>query len=69
MEKVKLHSYTDDEKTEIFKRHLLRRAIDKTGVKEEQFVLEKDILESLIYEYSEGEPGVRRLEKNIVQIL
>lgn len=69
MEKVKLHSYTDDEKKEIFKIHLLKRAIEKTGVKPEQFVLNPNILESLIYDYSEGEPGVRRLEKNILQIL
>ena len=69
MEKVRLSSYTDDEKKEIFKSHLLRRAIDKTGVKEEQFVFDPSLLDSLIYEYSEGEPGVRRLEKNIVQIL
>lgn len=39
MEKIKLHSYTDDEKKEIFKRHLIKRAIEKTGVKEDQFIL------------------------------
>lgn len=61
MEKVRLHSYTDDEKKEIFKLHLLRRAIEKTGVKADQFVLNPDILDALIYDYSEGEPGVRRL--------
>jgi ATP-dependent Lon protease len=32
VEKIRLNSYTDDEKLEIFKRHLLRRAINKTGV-------------------------------------
>lgn len=33
MEKIYLNSYTDDEKKEIFNKHLLRRAISKTGVR------------------------------------
>jgi ATP-dependent Lon protease len=61
MEKITLTSYTDDEKKEIFKLHLLRRAIDKTGVKEDQFQLNPSVLDALIYDYSQGEAGVRRL--------
>jgi ATP-dependent Lon protease len=33
VEKIYLNSYTEDEKKEIFNRHLLRRAIQKTGVR------------------------------------
>jgi ATP-dependent Lon protease len=69
MEKIYLNSYTDDEKKEIFKRHLLRRAINKTGVKDDQFNLNPNVVQALIHDYSLGEPGVRRLEKNIEKIL
>lgn len=69
MEKIYLNSYTEYEKKEIFKLHLLRRAIEKTGVRQDQFKLNDDVLDALIHEYSHGEPGVRRLEKNIEKIL
>lgn len=39
MEKIRLNSYTNDEKKEILKRHLLRRAISSTGVQQDQFIL------------------------------
>ena len=69
MEKIYLNSYTEYEKKEIFKLHLLRRAIEKTGVRQDQFTLSEDVLDALIHDYSLGEPGVRRLEKNIEKIL
>lgn len=69
MEKIYLHSYTDQEKQEIFKRHLLRRAISRTGVQEQQFQLDPQAVYALIHDYSRGEPGVRLLEKNIEKIL
>jgi len=69
VEKIRLNSYTDDEKREIFNRHLLRRAIDKTGVAQSQFILTPEVIEALVTEYSLGEPGVRVLEKNIEKIL
>jgi ATP-dependent Lon protease len=69
MEKIYLNSYTDDEKQHIFANHLLRRAIAKTGVSENQFDLTPEVVYALIHEYSRGEPGVRRLEKNIEKIL
>ncbi len=69
MEKIKLSSYTNFEKKEIFNRHLIRRAIDKTGVKADQFILGDVVIDALVQDYCMGEPGVRYLEKNIVKIL
>lgn len=69
MEKIYLSSYTKSEKIEIFNRHLLPRAIEKTGVEPSQFSLSAEVIDSLIEEYSLGEPGVRYLEKHALSLL
>lgn len=48
---------------------MIRRAIEKTGVKPEQFVLGEGVIQALVQDYCMGEPGVRYLEKNIVRVL
>jgi ATP-dependent Lon protease len=41
--------------------HLIRRAIEKTGVKADQFVLNEGVVQALVQDYCMGEPGVRYL--------
>lgn len=64
MEIVQLSSYTEYEKFEIAKRHLISKQLDIHGLDPKNFVLEDDALWDIIRNYTK-EAGVRELERNI----
>ncbi len=67
MEIIRLEGYTEDEKVEIAKRHLIDKQIDAHGLKDGEFELTEDGLRDLIRFYTR-EAGVRTLEREIARL-
>ena len=67
MEVIELSSYTDEEKLQIVKRHLLPKQRKKHGLKSNQLKLDDLAIKALISGYTR-ESGVRRLEREIASI-
>ena len=67
MEIIRLEGYTEDEKLEIAKRHLIDKQIEAHGLKAHEFVLTDDGLRALIQHYTR-EAGVRTLEREIARL-
>jgi ATP-dependent Lon protease len=67
MEIIPLSGYTEDEKCEIAKRHLLSKQLKNHGLKEGELALTDDALSSIIQRYTR-EAGVRNLEREIAKI-
>ena len=67
MEIIRLEGYTEDEKVEIAKRHLIDKQIAAHGLKGNEFVLTDAGLRSLIQHYTR-EAGVRTLEREIAKL-
>jgi ATP-dependent Lon protease len=67
MEIIRLEGYTEDEKLEIAKRHLLEKQIEAHGLKAEEFIFGDDALLDLIRYYTR-EAGVRTLEREIAKV-
>jgi len=67
MEIIRLEGYTEDEKVEIAKRHLLQKQIEAHGLKPDEFVLTDEGLRALIQFYTR-EAGVRTLEREIAKL-
>ena len=67
MEIIRLEGYTEDEKVEIAKRHLIAKQIGDHGLKEGEFTLTEDGLRDLIRYYTR-EAGVRTLEREIARL-
>lgn len=64
LEIVQLSSYTEYEKFEIAKRHLIKKQLDIHGLDPEKFSLSDEALWMIIRNYTK-EAGVRDLERNI----
>ena len=64
METIRIAGYTEDEKLEIAKRHLLPAAIKKHGLAEKEWSLDDSAILELIRRYTR-EAGVRNLEREI----
>ena len=64
MEVIELNSYTDEEKVEIAKRHLLPKQLKEHGLKKSQLRLSDGALRKMIAAYTR-ESGVRVLERQI----
>ena len=64
MEVIELNSYTDEEKVEIAKRHLLPKQLKEHGLKKSQLRLSDNALRKMIAAYTR-ESGVRVLERLI----
>lgn len=64
MEVIELSSYTDEEKLQIAKRHLLPKQMKKHGLKKTQVRVSDDALREMICCYTR-ESGVRNLEREI----
>ena len=64
MEVIELSSYTDEEKVEIARRHLLPKQLKEHGVKKGQMRLSDSALRSVIAGYTK-ESGVRVLERQL----
>ena len=67
MEIIRLEGYTEDEKVEIAKKHLLAKQIEAHGLKPSEFVLTDEGLRDLIRYYTR-EAGVRTLEREIAKL-
>ncbi|WP_335949095.1 endopeptidase La [Salipiger bermudensis] len=67
MEIIPLSGYTEDEKTEIAKRHLLSKQIKAHGLKKGEFTLTDEALTDIVRYYTR-EAGVRNLEREIARL-
>ena len=67
MEIIRLEGYTEDEKVEIAKRHLIAKQIEAHGLKDGEFELTDEGLRDLIRYYTR-EAGVRTLEREIARL-
>src|SRR6478735_5684697 len=67
MEIIRLEGYTEDEKVEIAKGHLIEKQIEAHGLKPGEFELTEDGLRDLIRYYTR-EAGVRTLEREIARL-
>ncbi len=67
METIRLSGYTEDEKVEIAKRHLIQKQIDAHGLKEGEWSISEGALRHLIRYYTR-EAGVRNLEREIANL-
>jgi ATP-dependent Lon protease len=68
MEIIEVNGYTQEEKIEIAKRHLLPKQMKETGIKPKQIKLGAGLLEAIVEEYTD-ESGVRTLEKRIAKLV
>ncbi|MGA1976252.1 MAG: endopeptidase La [Bacteroidales bacterium] len=68
METIEITGYLVEEKIEIAKRHLLPKQLENHGVKADQLLIDKDMLEKLIDKYTR-ESGVRELDKHLAKIV
>jgi ATP-dependent Lon protease len=64
MEIIRLAGYTEEEKAEIAKRHLVPKAIENHGLDKKEFEITADALKVVIENYTR-EAGVRSLEREI----
>ena len=67
MEIIQLSGYTEDEKVEIAKRHLLKKVFDENAVKCSELVITDDAIRDIIRYYTR-EAGVRNLERELATI-
>ncbi len=67
MEIIRIPGYTEDEKVEIAKRHLIDKEKKAHGLKDEEWSITDDGLRDLIRYYSR-EAGVRNLEREIANL-
>ncbi|SER45126.1 ATP-dependent proteinase. Serine peptidase. MEROPS family S16 [Faunimonas pinastri] len=67
MEIIRIAGYTEDEKVEIARRHLLPKAERDHGVRKGEFALDDDALKTVIRRYTR-EAGVRNLERELATL-
>jgi ATP-dependent Lon protease len=64
MEVIRLAGYTEEEKLEIARRHLIPKQLDETGVTAKNLRISKPALLAIIQQYTQ-EAGLRQLEREI----
>ena len=67
MEVIQLSSYTDEEKLQIARRHLLPKQMEEHGIKKGTLRVGDDVLRAVIRDYTR-ESGVRQLERRLAAI-
>jgi len=67
MEVIRIAGYTEDEKVEIAKRHLIPKQVEAHGLKEGEWSISENGLRDLIRYYTR-EAGVRNLEREIANL-
>ena len=67
MEIIRLSGYTEDEKVEIAKRHLLPKIFEENAIKSSELSVSEDAIRNIIRYYTR-EAGVRNLEREISNI-
>jgi ATP-dependent Lon protease len=68
MEIIRIAGYTEDEKVEIARRHLIPNAIAKHGLKPDEWAIKDEALLLLIRRYTR-EAGVRNLERELSTLI
>jgi len=68
MEIIRLSGYTEDEKSEIAKRHLIKKQVKGHGLKNNEWSISDAALHDLIRYYTR-EAGVRSLEREIANLI
>ncbi|MBP6985407.1 MAG: endopeptidase La [Alphaproteobacteria bacterium] len=67
MEIIRIPGYTEDEKVEICKRHLIPKQLGLSGLSDKELTIGEDVLHSLVRRYTR-EAGVRSLEREIANL-
>ena len=67
MEIIRLEGYTEDEKVEIAKRHLIPKQMEAHGLKDEELIFTDEGLRTVIRHYTR-EAGVRTLERELAKV-
>lgn len=67
MEVIRISGYTEEEKLQIVKRHLLKKQTKAAGLKADEFSISDDALVDLIRYYTR-EAGVRNLERELANL-
>ena len=67
MEIIRLSGYTEDEKIEIAKRHMVEKQMADHGLKDGELTIEDSAIQAIIRYYTR-EAGVRNLERDIAKI-
>ncbi len=67
MEIIRIAGYTEDEKVEIARRHLLPKSVKEHGLKDEEFSIDDEALLTVIRRYTR-EAGVRNLERELATV-
>jgi ATP-dependent Lon protease len=68
LEVIRLPGYTEEEKLEIARRHLIPKQLEAHGIKPQEWALSSDALVDLIRYYTR-EAGVRNLEREIANLI
>ena len=68
LEVIRIPGYTEDEKLEIAKRHLIRKQLDAHGVKPEEWSITDEALLTVVRLYTR-EAGVRNFEREIAGLI
>ena len=67
MEIIRIAGYTEDEKVEIARRHLIAEQVKNHGLEPKEFSIDDDALKEMIRRYTR-EAGVRSLEREIAKL-
>ncbi len=67
MEVIRLAGYTEEEKIEIARRHIIPKQMDAHGITSRHLAISRSALSAVIQQYTH-ESGLRQLERNIAQI-
>lgn len=67
MELIRIAGYTEDEKVEIARRHLIPKAMKDHGLKDKEFDLSDEALRMVVQRYTR-EAGVRNLEREMMKL-
>jgi len=68
MEVIRIDGYTEDEKIAIARHHLVKRQVERNGLREDEVVLTDGALRVIVGDYTR-EAGVRNLEREIGKAL
>jgi len=68
MELIEVSGYTQEEKVEIARRHLVSKELENHGIKDDQIILSKQVLQQIIDSYTR-ESGVRELNRQVASLM
>ncbi len=68
MEIIRISGYTEDEKVEICKRHIIKRQMKETGLKDSEWSISDEAIRDTI-RYHTRESGVRNLEREMATLM